>query len=238
MKILLVGDINVDILGELPRFPFEGEEVELEDSGVRIGGAAFNTAVVLRRHGLTPVLFASVGEDLFGRSVLCKCREIGISTDFIQLKSSITGMVFSLNTQRDRTMFTIRGANKELSEPEKVYDILKECEMLYISSYAFIEGKQKATAHDILSRAKLLKKFAVLSVSFLSIIKNREGIAEILDAFDLVSMNNLEYMELFGHKNPLQVVYGKKAESGLDYCSNVVLVDRDSVSVVQICYLK
>jgi len=30
----------------------------------------------------------------------------------------------------------------------------------------------------------------------------------------------------------------EKAESGLDYCSNVVLVDRDNVSVVQICYLK
>ncbi len=37
MKILLVGDINIDILGELLCFPFEGEGVELEGSDVRIG---------------------------------------------------------------------------------------------------------------------------------------------------------------------------------------------------------
>ncbi len=198
--VLLVGDINVDVLQRLPRFPEEGEEKEIESLEIRAGGAAFNVAKVLGRYKITPFIVASIGNDVFGEFLLRECEELNIPTAFIQKKAGRTGMVFSINTQRDRTMFTLRGANKELSDPETVYHIMEKSNLIYFSSYAFIEGKQRETAIRILHHARKLERSTVLSISLLSIKENRKEIMSLLDSFDLIFMNEREYEELFDGK--------------------------------------
>ena len=199
--VLLIGDVNVDVIQKLPYYPAEGEESEIKSLVMRAGGTALNVAKVLKYFKITPLIVSAIGDDVFGEFILKECKKLNIPMTFIQRKLARTGTVFSINTPRDRTMFTLRGANKELSDFEELYKAIDKSDVVYFSSYAFIEGEEKETSTHLLRYARTLEKFTVLSLALLSIRKKRKSVIDLLSSFDIVFMNEREYQELFDKRD-------------------------------------
>lgn len=69
MKIVGIGEVLWDIFAD----------------SEKLGGASFNFAVQASRLGHDVTFISAVGNDERGRAVLSRCRELGLSPDFIQL---------------------------------------------------------------------------------------------------------------------------------------------------------
>jgi sugar/nucleoside kinase (ribokinase family) len=84
--IVLGGRIYCDfIFSGLPSLPELGEEIFAQKLSVNIGGAA-NTAIALRRLGLSPRLIADLGTDFFSDFVYAALRREDLDRSLIQMR--------------------------------------------------------------------------------------------------------------------------------------------------------
>ena len=147
-SILLLGDINVDVLMDVPVYPPPGGEAVTERLITRLGGSAANTAVVLSRLGLEARMLGRVGSDPWGQLALAALAEAGVGLELVQQDEAVaTGLMFTAVTpDGERTMFGQRGANP-LTDPSAISpDILGGADLLYLSGYALLEVPQREAA--------------------------------------------------------------------------------------------
>jgi phosphomannomutase/fructose-1-phosphate kinase PfkB-like protein len=118
---LVVGSVNVDLLGGVDRLPSADESAELSDFTLSPGGHAGNCAVAMARLGARVRLFASVGSDTLGELAVGALRASGVAHEHVQLvEGRSTGVVFiPVLRDGDKAMFLARGANEEL-DPERL----------------------------------------------------------------------------------------------------------------------
>lgn len=141
--VACLGDIDVDLVLKVDRYPAPGEESFTEDALVGLGGSAVNTAIVLRRLGIRTTMLAQVGDDVFGDWALAELDESGVGTESVVRRAGgVTGMnVVYVDPEGERTMIGLRGANRS-------YDATwtGNHDWLHLSAYALLEGRQRLTA--------------------------------------------------------------------------------------------
>ncbi|MFO7293546.1 MAG: carbohydrate kinase family protein [Actinomycetes bacterium] len=149
--IACLGDIDIDLLVDVDRFPARGEESFAENALIRLGGSAVNTAVVLARLGLRPTMLAQVGDDEFGSRALAELAAAGVGTEWVaRTPADITGMnVVVIDPDGERTMIGLRGANRSFGGTWA-----HQGEWLHVSAYALLEGDQRKAALAILEQAR------------------------------------------------------------------------------------
>jgi len=116
-QCLVVGGLNVDLLGSVERFCGRDEAVQLKDLTISPGGHAGNCAIALTRLGVSSRLFAAIGGDVFAHIVLQALEEAAVDTNFIKQSSNVsTGLVFiPVLPNGDKALYMARGANEQLS---------------------------------------------------------------------------------------------------------------------------
>lgn len=154
-RILVLGDINLDVLASVPSsLPVDGEvrtRVVVEP-----GGSAANFARAAARAGAVVEFIGCVGDDLVGDILVESLNRDGV-THHLQRTIVQTGTIVSLKSNRGKTMLCSRGAN-DMIDPSLIdEDWFAGADHLHLSGYTFLSEVQRAAAKRAISIAKLHK---------------------------------------------------------------------------------
>lgn len=155
--IVLLGDINIDLVLDIPGYPAEGGEAIATAQTVAIGGSATNTAIALARAGHECRLLGRVGQDAWGRQALSDLQAAGIATRWIgQDPAEPTQLnVVAVGAMGERTMFAYRGANAQLAADMIDEAAFAGAALFHLSGYALLQPRQAGAAQraiDIAAR--------------------------------------------------------------------------------------
>jgi sugar/nucleoside kinase (ribokinase family) len=84
-EIIVLGDVNVDLIGLTKSWPCPGEECLADRVELHCGGVGANCALALRKWGVAPQLIACVGCDALGDTVVARLAANEIDVRHIQL---------------------------------------------------------------------------------------------------------------------------------------------------------
>jgi ribokinase len=147
--IVLLGDINIDLVLDIPEYPAEGGEAIATGQRHMLGGSATNTAIALARSGHECRLIGRVGHDAWGNQALADLDSAGIDTGWIgrdPYEPTQTNIVTASNGG-ERTMFAYRGANAQLSARAVTDDAFADAALFHLSGYALLQNPQAEAAY-------------------------------------------------------------------------------------------
>jgi ribokinase len=160
-QVITLGDINLDIIAHVARYPQPGGDGLARRSCLRPGGSAANTALILTCCGIEAAIIGRVGVDALGAQLLADLQAGGVDVSLVQRDPDVTtGTMFIVVTpDGERTMFGFRGANTR-TDPAGVsvaswYDVRH----FHISGYALLESPQREAALrglELAQRAELI----------------------------------------------------------------------------------
>ena len=118
--IVVLGGINMDLIGIAPRLPQRGETVIGERFYTAPGGKGANQAVAAARLGAHVRMVGRVGRDTFGPTLLSDLRREGIDVDGVaEDPDNPSGIaIILLDGQRQNHIVAIYGANAACGETE------------------------------------------------------------------------------------------------------------------------
>lgn len=154
--IVLLGDINIDLVLDIPAYPLEGGEAIATAQRHMLGGSATNTAIALSRAGHDCRLIGRVGQDAWGDQALSSLEKIGVSTAWIgrdPLEPTQTNIV-TVGKSGERTMFAYRGANAQLSPAFVSEDVFEGAALFHLSGYALLQSPQSDAAMRAIALAQ------------------------------------------------------------------------------------
>ncbi len=137
MRLLSVGDLNLDIIFYVDGLPREGGEALAPRMEYSPGGAAANLAVAFSRLGGEAWFMGSVGRDFIGEWLRGRLREEGVRDDLVASRCDFaSGTMCIVSTPRDRTIIGHRGANEKLPPPASLSGL--GFDAVFISGYSFL----------------------------------------------------------------------------------------------------
>ncbi len=154
---LHVGDINVDVLLQLPTWPHPGHEVMLKGVEWHPGGSATNTALTVARWGFPVRLVARLGQGPWGRILLERLKRIPcLDTTWLQQDPKrSTGTVFVLvDAKGERTFLTHRGANDNLAPPRWENLFTPSPAYVHLTGFSALAPGPRRVAETLLSWAQ------------------------------------------------------------------------------------
>jgi ribokinase len=146
--IVVLGDINVDVLGAVERWPQPGDDCLASHLEMHVGGVAANCALALSRWRLRPRLVGCVGQDEFGKFLRRSLREQKLEVQWVQnTTADMTGLVYiNVTPDGQRTFFGSRGANRIVSKPQRPHALFHRATALHLAGYNFLTPVIEATA--------------------------------------------------------------------------------------------
>lgn len=186
IKVLCVGNINLDIIFPTDRLPGPHEKMTVPGATIGFGGSAANTAFWLARLGCRVSMAGAVGNDPPGKSHVDQLRSVGIETGGISVEEAASGVAVILARGKEKRMIRSPGANRGGNcRP----DLLEGCRLVYLSG----------------SNKKLLLRYAQEAASkgvtvFYGPAGRAEG--ELLEAADGIILNDDELEKITGLPDP------------------------------------
>lgn len=163
-RVVLLGDINLDAIlqltDDLPKPGGDGLASRLVTS---IGGGICNTAITLRRFGVSAALIACTGQDVWSQAILPGLEAMGINLTGVQREpQATTGIAFiAITPDGERTMFSCRGANGLLRADAIPAELFDDAVLLQLSAYALLDASQR----EALWRAVMLAEERSIPIS-------------------------------------------------------------------------
>lgn len=134
-NLLVIGDVNLDVLVRVKRFPVKDDEVEAQSLDRFPGGDAANIAAQAAKLGLRTSLIASIGNDEAGRQLKVALQRLGVDVSAVQSTSNkSTGTVTAIvRSDGERNLITYRGANSDLRLNEMHREFLRAASIVHLS---------------------------------------------------------------------------------------------------------
>ena len=155
--INVVGDLNIDLIlsGLEDEFGL-GREVIASRRDVSVGGSAANVASLLAAHGCPVRLFAQVGGDSEGKSIIETLSARGLPVDTISIsREDRTGITVSISYPHDRAYITFPGTVGSTTLEDLNDGYLQAQGHLHLASI-FLQKSLRASIGTLLERAKAL----------------------------------------------------------------------------------
>ena len=203
--ITIAGNIIVDVVKEIDRYPDIGMLVNIRDVAKAVGGCVPNTSINLAKiDGNIPInVLGRVGDDENGRYVLGKMRENGIETkDVVISGTKMTSFddVMSLRGG-ERTFFCMQGANSEFCPSDIDIDML-DCEIFHIGYILLLDEFDASDA-----------EYGTVMAGFLAQLQNK-GIKTSIDVVTSAGGD-----------------YASKITPALRYCSYAIMNEIECSSI-------
>jgi ribokinase len=209
--IIVIGDINVDLIFNIPAYPTPGTEAIATTIEMHTGGSAVNTAITLARMDMDVGFIGRIGPDPLAQQILVDLKEAGVDCSHMQIDPKVsTGLIFiAVTVDGERTMFGARGANSftEAKSMDPAY--FANCRWIHLSGYSFLSHHQYETVLLALDLAKNSPYTRVsLDIGTEPALRARRQILELLPRLDVIFPNVTELSLL---------TEGRSLEDGLDY---------------------
>jgi ribokinase len=115
-RIVVVGSINLDLVGATQRIPIAGETVAGLSFQTFAGGKGANQAVAAARLGGSVSMLGKLGTDVFGAQLRESLEEANVNTDGIEVVSGSSGVALITTDAKGQNAITVvAGANGQLS---------------------------------------------------------------------------------------------------------------------------
>lgn len=116
-SIIVVGSINMDLVLKVNHFPSPGETILSDDYQTFPGGKGANQAIALSRLGANVSMIGCVGDDVFGKQLLCNLQLEMVNTSKI---NAITGTpsgiaLITVDDTGQNSIVVASGANHKMS---------------------------------------------------------------------------------------------------------------------------
>lgn len=153
-RIIVLGDLNLDVLAHLPEvLPPDGEVQSVVS--ITPGGSAGNFARAAACEGAAVIFIGCVGGDLAGNLLVRSLQEQGIDVQ-VRHVNIPTGTVVSLVKKDGRTMLCSRGANDGLNPAWIEEDLFCAADHIHLSGYSFLSPNQCKAAQRAIYIARSL----------------------------------------------------------------------------------
>ncbi|WP_457585209.1 carbohydrate kinase family protein [Ensifer canadensis] len=198
--IVLLGDINIDLVLDIPEYPLEGGEAIATAQRHMLGGSATNTAIALSRAGHDCRLIGRVGQDAWGQQALSSLEDIGVSTAWIgrdPLEPTQTNIV-TVGKSGERTMFAYRGANAQLSPAFIADDAFEDAALFHLSGYAFLQSPQSDAAMRAIELAQEFQVPVTLDIPAGVALSVAPRVRNLLSKFDTIMLGRADLAPLAG----------------------------------------
>ena len=198
-EFLLLGDINIDTVMPVPEFPVPGRDGLAPQVSVEIGGAIVNSAFVFDHLSQKVALLGCIGKDVWAEKIKQDLALTGIDQNEIRVKpDSSTGLTFIIVTpDGERTMFSHRGANTQLTPGDINEDAFRKANLLHISGYAFLESPQKDAAWQAVELAKKYGVPVSLDTGLDPVVRNPHELHRLLSELTICITGPQEVAVLF-----------------------------------------
>jgi ribokinase len=115
-RIVVVGSINLDLVGATPRIPIAGETVAGLSFQTFPGGKGANQAVAAARLGASVSMLGKLGTDAFGAQLRESLEESKVNTDGIEVVPGSSGVaLITTDAKGENAITVVAGANGYLS---------------------------------------------------------------------------------------------------------------------------
>jgi sugar/nucleoside kinase (ribokinase family) len=154
MKILVVGELNVDLLlCNYRSFPRAGCEVLVDDASLTLGSASAICAAGLARLGDRVAFIGKVGSDSWGDLVLDTMAKLRIDVSgIVRDRTTKTGITVSITSPADRALVTYLGSIAALTAGDVPDSAFRGCRHLHLSSF-FLQQGLRPGVKSLLARA-------------------------------------------------------------------------------------
>jgi ribokinase len=193
-QVVTLGDITVDIIASILRYPSPGGDGLAERIEVHNGGSAANTATVLANFGMEVGIISRVGRDPFAEQALARLAEAGVDLSCIQRDDEvITGIMFiPVTPDGERTMFGYRGANPRLDPALLNEGYIAQADVFHLSGYALLAEPERSAARQAVEMAHRAGVAISLDVGLEAAARATEEVKALLPLVDLFFPNRAE----------------------------------------------
>lgn len=127
-KVIVFGSINMDLVTKTPRLPIAGETLQGYEFFTAAGGKGANQAVAAARLGASTHMVGRLGNDQFGRQLLCDLQAAGVHSDGVLVDEAASSgvAVIAVDDAGENNIIIVAGANGRVNQQdvERLSDLL------------------------------------------------------------------------------------------------------------------
>jgi sugar/nucleoside kinase (ribokinase family) len=154
--LFVYGDAALDIRLQTDDFPQPGGDVSVSALDFLPGGSASNCAVVAAQLGTPTRLIGVTGDDARAQVLIDDLRQHGVDLTHLRCIQGAPGIILAvIGAHGERTFFSYRGVNATHSYGELPSVLFGIGDILHISGYTFQTEHSRATAYQLIERAKV-----------------------------------------------------------------------------------
>jgi ribokinase len=202
--IVVIGDINVDMLGRVKSWPKPGQDCLAPKLEMHCGGVGANSALALAGWGVDVRLAGCVGDDPFGDYVLEGLKKGGVNTQWVQRTTRATTGFFYINVTPDgeRTFFGSRAANGCVRKLRDVQSLCKGAAAAHLVGYNFLNPGTALVAKQIARTIQARGGWVSLDVGMAPSQQIPRKILQIVPSVDILLISADEAALLTGERDP------------------------------------
>jgi len=151
-RIVVLGDLNLDVRAHLPSSLAPGEEAR-DLVSATVGGSAGTFARVAAAHGASVTFLGCVGNDPIGDLLVRSLEDAGVEA-LVQRADLPSGVILALKLGSERSMVCSRGANDGIRADRIERPAFHDAVHLHVSGYAFLSPAQRPAVRTALAIAR------------------------------------------------------------------------------------
>lgn len=207
LKILLVGEINLDIILQgYTMFPAPGRETLVQDFLMTLGSSCAITGAGLARLGHSASYLGKTGDDPSGRFCVERMAALGLDVSMTKLVPELkTGVTVAIASREDRSLVSYLGATTVLRASDIPNETFAGFDHLHSSSF-FLQSGLHPGFEDLYRRAKQHGLTTSLDPAFDPADEWDSGLRGVLQYVDVFLPNEVELHGITGETDPLTAI--------------------------------
>jgi ribokinase len=143
--VIGLGSLNYDYAYIVDSLAHGDQQVVIQRSHSSPGGSAANTIYAISRLGIKTGFVGAVGDDDDGKEIFSHMASVGIDTRHMKKLTDIptAKVLIFVDSQGERAMYSLPGANVELQVNNQDIEYLKSCKYVVLSAIPGHESLEK-----------------------------------------------------------------------------------------------
>ncbi|GAA1876071.1 ribokinase [Asanoa iriomotensis] len=193
-RVVVVGSANMDLVAKATTLPQAGETVLGGEFVTVAGGKGANQAIAAVRAGAATSLLGAIGSDAFGVTLKARIDAAGVDTGLLRVVYGASGVaLITVDAAGENTIVVTPGANGAFTD-------LTGPELAAIASADVLVAQLEIPVETVTAAARAAREAGTRVV--LNAAPARALPAELLDAVDLLVVNQTEALAISGESRP------------------------------------